>query len=85
MKHKFYFGTTDMVLAKDASTKDAHWYDVNDPRNALNKRRREDTNRSSKRHHKWEEDKVVGIFECECESDFHLCICVWDAANEMGW
>lgn len=52
MKHKFYFGTTDVVLAKDASTKDDHWYDVRDPRNAMNKRRREDSARSSKRHHK---------------------------------
>lgn len=52
MTHKFYFGTTDVVLAKDASTKDDHWYDVSDPRNAMNKRRREDSARSSKRHHK---------------------------------
>ncbi|MPC30816.1 hypothetical protein E2C01_024086 [Portunus trituberculatus] len=52
MTHKFFFGTTDVVLAKDASTKDDHWYDVSDPRNAMNKRRREDSARSSKRHHK---------------------------------
>ncbi|XP_050693083.1 spliceosome-associated protein CWC27 homolog [Eriocheir sinensis] len=52
MKHKFFFGSADVVLAKDASTKDDHWYDVSDPRNAINKRRRDDISRPSKRHHK---------------------------------
>lgn len=31
------------VLAKDASTKNDDWYDVYDPRNSLNKRKRGDT------------------------------------------
>lgn len=29
------------ALAKDANTKDDKWFDIYDPRNALNKRRRQ--------------------------------------------
>jgi len=41
MKNKLVFGNDDPVLAKDASTKDDDWFDIYDPRNPLNKRRRE--------------------------------------------
>ncbi|XP_045599232.1 spliceosome-associated protein CWC27 homolog [Procambarus clarkii] len=52
LKHRFHFETANPVLAKDASTKDDKWYDVNDPRNVLNKRRREDSSKQSKKHRK---------------------------------
>ena len=35
------FQSDDPVLAKDANTKDDDWFDIYDPRNPLNKRRRE--------------------------------------------
>ena len=35
------FESDDPVLAKDANTKDDDWFDIYDPRNPLNKRRRE--------------------------------------------
>merc|ERR1711915_215125 len=41
LKNKLVFERNDPVLAKDASTKDDDWFDIYDPRNALNKRRRE--------------------------------------------
>lgn len=49
MKHKFHFDDSTPVLAKDASTKDDTWYDMNDPRNQLNKRRRDDALPKSKK------------------------------------
>ncbi|KAK7058751.1 Peptidyl-prolyl isomerase cwc27 [Halocaridina rubra] len=49
MKHRFLFEDAAPVLAKDASTKDDTWYDLNDPRNPLNKRRREDLGHMSKK------------------------------------
>ncbi|KAK4309261.1 hypothetical protein Pmani_019099 [Petrolisthes manimaculis] len=52
MSHRFFFESGNPVLAKDASTKDDKWYDVNDPRNALTKRRREETSKHSKGHRK---------------------------------
>merc|ERR1711913_134183 len=41
MKNTLKFETNGPVLAKDASTKDDDWFDIYDPRNPLNKRRRE--------------------------------------------
>jgi len=41
MKNTLRFEANDPVLAKDASTKDDDWFDIYDPRNPLNKRRRE--------------------------------------------
>merc|ERR1712106_1034814 len=41
LKNKLVFERNDPVVAKDASTKDDEWFDIYDPRNALNKRRRE--------------------------------------------
>lgn len=41
MNHTLKFQSDDPVLAKDASTKDDDWFDIYDPRNPINKRRRE--------------------------------------------
>lgn len=41
MKNTLVFESDAPVLAKDASTKDDDWFDIYDPRNPLNKRRRE--------------------------------------------
>jgi peptidyl-prolyl cis-trans isomerase SDCCAG10 len=40
MAHKLEFQKSDVILAKDASSKADDWYDVYDPRNPLNKRKR---------------------------------------------
>lgn len=39
--HKLRFQEETPSLAKDANTKDDEWFDIYDPRNALNKRRRQ--------------------------------------------
>jgi len=41
MNNTLKFENNDPVVAKDASTKDDDWFDIYDPRNPLNKRRRE--------------------------------------------
>merc|ERR1711879_140511 len=41
MANTLKFESDDPVLAKDASTKDDDWFDIYDPRNPMNKRRRE--------------------------------------------
>jgi len=41
MKTPLTFIGDEKVLAKDANTKDDDWFDIYDPRNAMNKRRRE--------------------------------------------
>lgn len=49
LSHKLKFDANDPVLAKDANKKDDDWYEVYDPRNPLNKRRRgEDAKKSRK-------------------------------------
>ena len=40
MRKELKFVSDDPVLAKDANTKDDDWFDIYDPRNPLNKRRR---------------------------------------------
>uniref|UniRef100_A0A182NHC5 Spliceosome-associated protein CWC27 homolog n=1 Tax=Anopheles dirus TaxID=7168 RepID=A0A182NHC5_9DIPT len=40
LAHRLEFEKKDPILAKDAATKDDDWYDVYDPRNPLNKRKR---------------------------------------------
>lgn len=40
LAHKLRFVSDTPVLAKDASTKDDDWFEIYDPRNPLNKRRR---------------------------------------------
>lgn len=42
LSHKLSFVEQGAVLAKDASTKNDDWYDVYDPRNSMNKRKRGD-------------------------------------------
>ncbi|XP_013114732.1 spliceosome-associated protein CWC27 homolog [Stomoxys calcitrans] len=54
LRHTLRFQEDVPVLAKDASTKSDDWYDVYDPRNPLNKRKRKETsgrpdNRNKKR------------------------------------
>ncbi|KAJ8925424.1 hypothetical protein NQ315_009256 [Exocentrus adspersus] len=49
LSHKLRFQDDDPVLAKDANTKDDDWFEIYDPRNPLNKRRRgENTGKSKK-------------------------------------
>ncbi|XP_055629468.1 spliceosome-associated protein CWC27 homolog [Toxorhynchites rutilus septentrionalis] len=43
LSHRLQFDKTDPIQAKDAVTKDDDWYDVYDPRNPLNKRKRGET------------------------------------------
>ena len=46
------FESDDPVLAKDANTKDDDWFDIYDPRNPLNKRRRENDQIEGKKKEK---------------------------------
>ena len=49
MSNPLKFQNDDPILAKDANTKDDDWFDIYDPRNPLNKRRRNaDAKRSKK-------------------------------------
>lgn len=41
LTHKLKFESNTPVLAKDASTKTDDWFEIYDPRNPINKRRRE--------------------------------------------
>ncbi|XP_075215510.1 spliceosome-associated protein CWC27 homolog [Lycorma delicatula] len=41
LAHKLKFQSTQPELAKDANTKNDDWFEISDPRNAINKRRRE--------------------------------------------
>merc|ERR1712026_136003 len=52
MKNTLNFESNDPVLAKDASTKDDDWFDIYDPRNPLNKRRRENDQIEGKKKEK---------------------------------
>lgn len=47
LAHKLNFELGAPILAKDANTKDDDWYEVFDPRNPLNKRRRGDDGKGS--------------------------------------
>jgi len=40
------------VLARDANTKEDNWYDITDPRNPINKRRRETSEKQLNKHTK---------------------------------
>ena len=48
MANTLKFESDDPVLAKDASTKDDDWFDIYDPRNPVNKRRRERDSKQKK-------------------------------------
>lgn len=55
LAHKLSFEEPGAILAKDASTKGDDWYDVYDPRNTLNKRKRGDDkhrNRDTEKRHR---------------------------------
>lgn len=43
LKHRLRFEDKTPILAKDANKKDDDWFEIYDPRNALNKRRRGET------------------------------------------
>ncbi|XP_045460888.1 spliceosome-associated protein CWC27 homolog [Harmonia axyridis] len=49
MTHEFHYEDDTPVLAKDANTKDDDWFEIYDPRNPLNKRRRGETSTKSKK------------------------------------
>lgn len=51
LSHELHFEEKLPVLAKDAATKQDDWYDVYDPRNPLNKRRRGDKGSDRKSRH----------------------------------
>ncbi|XP_055334446.1 spliceosome-associated protein CWC27 homolog [Paramacrobiotus metropolitanus] len=56
MKNKLSFEEERLVLAKDASLKADDWYDLYDPRNPINRRKREGKNEESTKRKK---DSVV--------------------------
>ena len=45
--HKLSFAAERAILAKDANTKGDDWFDIYDPRNPVNKRRREQTKKKN--------------------------------------
>lgn len=49
LSHKLHFKEDTPVLAKDANTKDDDWFEIYDPRNPLNKRRRGENSSKSKK------------------------------------
>ncbi|GBP90378.1 Peptidyl-prolyl cis-trans isomerase CWC27 homolog [Eumeta japonica] len=49
MGHKLHFEDKGAVLAKDASTKGDDWFDIYDPRNPLNKRKREESDKKMRK------------------------------------
>ncbi|KAK6630645.1 hypothetical protein RUM43_014630 [Polyplax serrata] len=51
LAHKFNFDGDAPVLAKDANMKTDDWFDITDPRNPINKRRREQSKANSKKPH----------------------------------
>ncbi|XP_046999039.1 spliceosome-associated protein CWC27 homolog [Schistocerca americana] len=52
LTHKLQFEEKLPVLAKDASTKDDDWFEIYDPRNPINKRRRETSKNAMKNKEK---------------------------------
>lgn len=57
LTHTLKFDDNSEVLAKDASTKKDDWYDVYDPRNPLNKRKRGEGNDRSSGHSSSKRDR----------------------------
>ena len=49
MSNTLRFQTEDPILAKDANTKGDDWFDIYDPRNPLNKRRRKEDSKNKNR------------------------------------
>merc|ERR1719370_776943 len=52
MKNTLVFENDAPVLAKDASSKDDDWFDIYDPRNPINKRRRENDAQDGRKREK---------------------------------
>lgn len=52
MSHELNFASNDPVLAKDANRKDDDWFEIYDPRNPINKRRRGEETEKAKRSRK---------------------------------
>lgn len=52
LSHTLRFGENESILAKDASTKQDDWYDVYDPRNPINKRKRGEGSRHQNKQFK---------------------------------
>lgn len=61
MAHKLHFEDKTPVLAKDASTKDDDWFEITDPRNAINKRRREASKQLLKHIEKRIRDWIINL------------------------
>merc|ERR1712090_57355 len=59
MKNRLKFENNDPVLAKDASTKDDDWFDIYDPRNPINKRRREQDAQDGRKREKDRMRRVI--------------------------
>jgi len=50
LTHELKCEDTKPTLAKDANTKDDNWFDIYDPRNPINKRKREKASDKSKKN-----------------------------------
>jgi len=55
--HPLQFEKVDAVLAKDANKKDDDWFEIYDPRSALNKRKRELDNKKNSKSDKEKKTK----------------------------
>merc|ERR1712203_1076130 len=59
MKNSLVFENDAPVLAKDASSKDDDWFDIYDPRNPINKRRREQDAQDGRKREKDRMRRVI--------------------------
>merc|ERR1719273_2557525 len=59
MKNTLVFENDAPVLAKDASSKDDDWFDIYDPRNPINKRRREQDAQDGRKREKDRMRRVI--------------------------
>ena len=59
MKNTLVFENDAPVLAKDASSKDDDWFDIYDPRNPINKRRREQDAQEGRKREKDRMRRVI--------------------------
>merc|ERR1711972_605422 len=59
MKNSLVFENDAPVLAKDASSKDDDWFDIYDPRNPTNKRRREQDAQDGRKREKDRMRRVI--------------------------
>ena len=59
MKNTLVFENDAPVLAKDASSKDDDWFDIYDPRNPINKRRRENDAQDGRKREKNRMRRVI--------------------------